>query len=143
MPKFPATPAVGGRNIRQHSLAAAQTFKLGAAVLLDASEDIIEAGADPALIRGFAAEPAGKDPEGALKILVYAADQGEKFWMSGDNNPVKADINQSYGIVKDADGIWTVDGTEVVNTRVYVHQVDLDRNLYLVSVLEANRQAAA
>lgn len=142
MPAFPATPDARSRKLRQYAQKAGETFKLGACVLLDANEDILEAGADPASIRGFAAEPAGKDPE-AGKVLVAVCDQGELFWMAGDNAPVKADINQNYGIVKDADGIWTVDGTETTNTRVHVHQIDTDRNLYLVSVLEANRQAAA
>lgn len=144
MPAFPATADARNRSVRQYNLKAGQSFALGAAVLLDATPEITECGADPAAILGFACEPTGKDPEGATtKMLVAVVAQGERFFMSGTSNPVAADVNVLYGIVKDANGIWTVDKTDVVNTRVYVHAVDTDRNLYLVSVKEANRQIAA
>lgn len=143
MPKFPALPASHEDfQAEEYTEAAAQAFKLGAAVLLDASEDIAECGTDPAAILGFAAHPAGKNIP-ASKDLVWKASEGQKFWMAGDNNPLKSDINQSYGITKDGDGIWHVDGTKTAGSaRLYVHQVDLERNLYLISVLAANRQAA-
>ena len=127
--------------MREYTEGAAQSFKLGAAVVLDASQFVTECGADPASLIGFAAHPAGKGLP-STKDLVYVASEGQKFWMSGTSNPVYADTNKLYGIVKDANGIWTVDKTDVVNTRVYIHAVDLDRNLYLASVLAANRQAA-
>jgi hypothetical protein len=147
MPAFPATPAIyGGHSVRQYKVKAAEDWKLGAALVLDGTPELTECGADPAAILGFAAEPVtagvSSDPEGALLCLVNVASEGQKFWMSGDNAPLISDVNKSYGIAVDGDGIWYVDGTEAVNTRVYVHQVDLDRNLYLVSVLAANRQAA-
>jgi hypothetical protein len=142
VPKYPALPATHEDfQADEFSEAAAQTFKMGAAVLLDASEDIAECGADPAAILGFAAHPATKNIP-ATKDLVWKASEGQKFWMAGSSNPVKANINQLFGIVKDADGIWIVDITETVNTRVYIHNIDLDRNLFLISVLAANRQAA-
>lgn len=140
MPAFPALNAYSwDQPAQEYDLAASQTFKLGAAVLLDASENIAECGADPALILGFALHPAGMHIP-ATKCLVARASEGQKFFMSGTSNPVKANINQSYGIVKDADGIWVVDITDTTATRLYVHQVDLERNLFQVSVLEANRQ---
>jgi len=134
-------------GIREYDVAAGEAWAKGALVLLDASEDLIEAGADPATILGWAMVPVtagdliGEMAGLGLGASVYVAEEGRKAWMSGDNDPVKADINQSYGVVVDADGIWTVDGTETVNTRVYVHQIDLTLNLYLVSILAANRQA--
>ena len=142
MPAFPPLPAVSGEQpAEEQTLAAAQTFKLGAAVLLDGAQNIAECGADPAAIRGFAAHPAGTGFP-ATKVLVWKAWEGQKFWMAGSSNPTKANIGQNYGIVKDANGIWTVDLTDAVNTRLHVHTVDLDRNLFLVSVLAANRQIA-
>lgn len=141
MPAFPATAAFASDSgIKQFNEAAAQTFKIGAAVVLDGSQNVTECGADPALILGFAAHPATKNLP-ATTDLIQVANEGQKFWMAGNTNPVYADTNVKYGIIKDANGIWTVDKTDVVNTRVYVHYVDLDRNLYLVSVLVANRQA--
>lgn len=140
---IPAEPAVG--DVSEYTVAASETFKRGAVVLLDGSEDIIEAGADPASILGFAAmewpEGGAAAPADFTLIPIFKATEGQKFWMSGDNDPVKADRNQSYGIIADGDGIWTVDGTETTATRVYVHDIDLERNLYKVSVLVANRQA--
>lgn len=141
MPAYPALPAYAAdAPAAEFTIAAAQTYKMGAALLLDANEDLAECGADPAAILGFAAHPANLNIP-ASKALVWKASEGQKFWMAGTSAPVKANINQSFGIVKDADGIWVVDITETVATRVYVHQIDTDRNLFLVSVLAANRQA--
>lgn len=141
MPAFPATPAFAAdSSIREYVEGAAQTFKLGAAVVLTA-QLIVECGADPASILGFAQHAAGKNIP-ATKDLVAVASEGQKFWMAAGTAYVAADIGVSFGIVKDANGIWVVDRTETVNTRVYLHYVDLERQLALVSVLAANRQAA-
>jgi hypothetical protein len=131
------------QSAEEYTEAAAQTYKMGAAVLMDANEDIAECGADPAAILGFAAHDATKHAiVSPGKCLVWKASEGQKFWMSGTSNPVKANINQLFGLVKGGDGIWQVDIAETVNTRVYVHKIDTDRNLFLVSVLAANRQAS-
>lgn len=141
MPAFPATPAFEvPSSTRQYTEAAAQSFKLGAAVFLVAGL-VTECGADPASILGFASHPAGKGLPATVD-LVEVASEGQKYWMAATSAPVAGDVNTLYGIVKDANGIWIVDKTDVVNTRVYVHYVDLDRGLLLVSVLAANRQAA-
>jgi hypothetical protein len=142
MPAFPPLPAFAATQpTEEQAIAGAQTFKLGAAVLLDGSQNIAECGADPAAIRGFAAHPANLGIP-TTKVLVWKAWEGQQFYMSGTSAPAKANIGVNYGVVKDSDGIWTVDLTDVVNTRVHVHNVDLDRNLYLVSILAANRQIA-
>lgn len=141
MPAFPATPAVAGESsIREYTEGAAQTFKHGAAVVLTA-QVIVECGADPAAILGFAQHAATKNIP-ATKDLIAVASEGQKFWMAAGTALVAADIGVLYGIVKDANGIWVIDRTETVNTRVYLHYVDLERQLALVSVLAANRQAA-
>jgi hypothetical protein len=55
--------------------------------------------------------------------------------------PVKADMGASYGLTKDADGYWYVDKAKTTTSaRVYVHNIDTERNLVEVSVLIANRQ---
>lgn len=139
--KFPAIPVSKDRLIRRYDIAASQTFKKGAAVLMNSSEEVAECAADPAAVLGFAAEPAGGsalfsrgDPETG-GVLVCIAEPHRRFHMQGDNNPTMDDVNQSYGIAKDADGYWYVDGTDTTNKVVYVHNVDLERNLYEVSVL--------
>lgn len=143
MPNYPALPAYqADQSAAKYTEAATQTFKLGAAVLLDGSQNIAECGVDPAAILGFAAHPATKNIP-ATEDLVWKASEGQKFWMSGTTAPVKANINVSYGITKDANGIWQLDTAKTAGSaRLYVHNIDTDRNLYLVSVLAANRQAA-
>ena len=123
-------------------LAAAQTFLIGAFVLRDGSGNIAECGADPASIYGIAEEGAGKEITDATKVIVQQATEQTRWWMQCTSNPTSANSGINYGVVKGADGIWIVDFTDVVNTRVYVHQVDTDTNRVEVSILAANRQSA-
>lgn len=133
--KFPAIPVAKDRRIVEYDLAASQTFVKGAAVVLNASEEVAECGADPASILGFAAEPAGSNPESASKVLVCLCDNSRRFWIEGDNAPTMDDVNQVYGLAKDADGYWYLDGAEASALSVYVHNVDTERDLYEISVL--------
>ena len=144
MAKIPAIAASGNRDNAYLPLAAAQTFKTGAAVVLDGSRNIVECGADPASIYGFSLHEAGKDPQDSTKVIVMKAFEGQKFWMAASSDPVDATHRGvSYGLAKDADGIWYVDFTDTTATRVYVHRVDVDRKMVEVSVLAANRQIPA
>lgn len=144
MAGFPATPAWDGESsVREYIEGAAQTFKLGAAVLLTANL-IVECGADPAAILGFAQYNATKDVP-ITKSKVAVASESQKFWMAplAGQTLVAADIGVSYGITKDADSVWKVDRTKTAGSaRLYLHYVDLERNQALISVLAANRQAA-
>jgi hypothetical protein len=138
--KFPAIPVAKDRRIVEYDLAAAQTFVKGAAVVLNASEEVAECGADPAVVLGFAAEPAGSNPESASKVLVCLAEGNRRFWIEGDNAPTMDDVNQTYGLAKDADGYWYVDGSESGALSCYVHTVDTERDLYEISILETVAQ---
>lgn len=142
--RVPAVVSAGRLDNIMLPLAAAQTFKTGAFVLRDGSANIAECGADPAVIYGIAEEPAGKEPVDAVnKIIVTKATEFTKWWMPTNVAPTSANSGISYGITKDADGIWYVDFTKTAGSaRVYVHQVDTDTNRVEVSVLAANRQAA-
>lgn len=143
MAKIPGMPAVAKHDFMRLPTAANQTFELGALVVLDASKNVTECGADPASIYGMALEPAGKDPEGAYTIVAPAF-EGQFFWMQCSSDPsIANNQNKTYGVAKDADGIWHVDLSDTTNTRVYVHQVDEDTKRVRVSVLEANRQISA
>lgn len=143
MPKVPAYADDSRENI-QLTDAAGQTYKQGALVVLDGSKNVTECGADPASIYGVANGPAGKHPEGATQTTISEAWNGQKFWMQFVTaTPTRAaQENKAFGVVKDADGIWLIDDTDTVNTRVYVHYVHENRAMGLVSVLQANRQAA-
>lgn len=141
--RIPAVAAAGNRDNIQLPLAAAQTFKTGAAVLRDGSGNIAECGADPASIYGFSTGVATKNPVDATKAIIMKAFEGQKFWMQCNVDPVAANSGINYGITKDADGIWYVDFTKTAGTaRVYVHDIDTDTKRVLVSVLAANRQVA-
>lgn len=135
-----AIPEARNREGQEYTMKTAESFSEGAIVLLDGSEEIIEAGADPAVILGIAAHGAGLAPD-ATKITVFKANEGQKFWFPFSGTLVAGDLNQSYGVVETSN-VWYVDQTETSATRVYVHRVDLVRDRVLVSVLAANRQAA-
>lgn len=144
MPKVPGHAEVfidTNTQNRQKTDAAAQTYKQGALLFLDGSGNTTECGADPAAIYALANGPAGLHPEGSTQTTVTELGSGQRVWMPVSSAPTKADNEgREYGVAKDADGIWVVDLTDIVNTRVYVHQVDEDTDMMLVSVLQAFRQ---
>src|SRR5258708_30498358 len=127
MPAYPAIPAFAPESPTvQLTEGAAQTFKLGAAVVLDASQFVTECGADPALISGFAGHPATKGIPITVD-LVHKAWEGQKFWMSAlpaGGALVYGDTNKTYGITKDANGIWQLDRSKTAAAaRLYIHYV--------------------
>lgn len=128
-------------SIREHPLADGEDFEAGAAVLLDGSQEITEAGADPSEILGFALGPANADPF-TDKCLVMEAKSESQFYGSGDDDPEESDVGEDYGLAVDGDGIWHVDTSDTSNAVVHIIDVDLERDLYLFKVLEANRQLA-
>lgn len=137
MAKLAATPNKG-RQLRQYPIATGQTFVEGALVVLVAGE-LQECGADPATILGFAMHDAGAEPDTDL-CLVALATAESTFWVEGDNDPVAADIGVAYGVAKDADGQWYLDGTDITATRARVEDIDTEWNLYEIRFLAANRQ---
>ena len=113
------------------------SFRAGAALILDGSQLLDEAGADPITILGFAAED--EDPTDALgdtlavdvhpgKTLVQIAHPGATFLMELHNvpgtqvEPAQTDIGVQYGIAPDTDGsgAWIVDRAETVAPAVTV-----------------------
>lgn len=132
------------RENMQQTDASAQTYKQGAMVFLDPANSFLvtECGADPVIIYGIACGPAGKHPEGALVTTLSKLGTGQKAWMPFSvSSPTKALYqDREWGIAKDSDGVWVIDVADDLNTRVYVHQVDEDTKMGLVSVLQANRQ---
>ncbi len=129
-------------EVVQLAYATDSTFLDGAPVVYTAANGTVaEGGADPASILGFTLSPAGGEVEAGTTLIAKAAN-GKRFWFACATDPVAGDDGKSYGLVKDADGVWLVDRAETVNTRVQVHQVDLIRKMLLVSVLAANVQVA-
>ncbi len=138
MPAFSAVPNGRHNRIEEFTIASGETYTNGAILLLDSGEDVAEVGADPTALLGIAlgsaAAGVGNHVDPTLQ-LVCIAEEMTTFIMSGDNDPVKADINQDYGVVADGDGIWTVDGTETTALVVHVLNIDLLRNLYIIKFL--------
>lgn len=137
-----ALPAIQnkGQRTRAFPVASGQTYVEGAVLLLDASGDLILAGADPAVILGFAAEPAvAANLAPADTRLVYVAYPDSTFWIEGSSVPVAADVGDQYELSVDA-GVARLDKTAQVNNRFTIESVDLDRDLYEVSIIGANRQ---
>lgn len=141
-----ALPAIPnkGRRIRRFPVAAGETYVEGAPVLLDASGEITEAGADPAVILGFAAHDAVLefDPDPGFG-LVYVAYPDSTFLMQGLDDPVAADVGDQFELAVDANGVAQVD-TAQVNNRLLVEDIYIQGagpgGLYEVSILAANRQ---
>lgn len=136
--RFPVYPNLR-KVIRERPLNAAATFTEGALVVTTAGV-LNECGADPALILGCALHDAGADPDPTV-CLVALATAESTFIMQGNVAPVAADVGASYGITKDADGIWHVDKTKLAAAfRVVVERIYPEREQYEVRVLAANRQ---
>ncbi|NIN68897.1 MAG: hypothetical protein GTO63_30260 [Anaerolineae bacterium] len=142
----PCTPQEA--EIRRYDMKAAEVWAIGAVVLLDANEELVEAGADPATILGFVQHASGVEPYPTKGYVALADDEKARFWLTGSSDgsavatPAKANLNQSYGLAVDSDGIWYLDLSDTTNTRAYVHRIDLEQNRFEVSILAANRQAA-
>lgn len=108
------------------------------------TDRVATCGADPAVILGLASEPAADVVEAGY-ALVWVADENTEFMMPTSSAPTAANINTAYGVAVDADGIWYVDFTDTVNTRVLVTDFadDDSRTAVLCKVLKANRQLNA
>lgn len=139
-----ATPNKG-RRIRRFPLAAAQTFLEGAPVLLDANGAVTVAGADPAVILGFAAHDAVPTfhPDPGFQ-LVFVAYPDATFLMEGTANPLATHVGESFELAVDAQGRAIVDVATQVANRLRVEDIYLRPGLatgfFEVSVLAANRQ---
>ncbi len=141
MPALNAIP-YENREIKEFPLKAAESFLDGALVLMTSNE-VLECSADPAAVLGISVEgPVNLLEVTKTKARVAMATPQATFHMSGTRDPAVTDIGVQYGVVKDADGIWTVDFADVVNLVVVVENVDLDRNLSTVRFLAAVQQGA-
>lgn len=128
-------------EIALYPLAAAQTVLGGSLIRIDAAgiASVITT-ADPTPILGFAES---ENWAGSIlyetSVLVALAKSNTYYAMRGDRAPTAADVGDLYGIAL-VSGEWKVDTTDVVNTRVRVMEVFVDRQLWIVQVMEAHRQ---
>ncbi len=127
----------------RYALKASETFNVGDLVKLDSTPEVLElSGADDTPILGVAAESAANVVESGF-VMVWPGVTGAVFAITGDNAPVITDVDNEYGYIQDGDGIYTLDGTETSNVVFYVVGVDIDRALYFVTFLDADRHILA
>jgi hypothetical protein len=114
-------------RVRDKALAAGAAFELGALLLVNASDEFAECGADPASIAAVAESGAGASTEiGAhLGKKEFPPGRMQGTWV-GDDVEFRARYvgtlpgaaGGAYGVVRDTDSKWKVDFAETVNTRV-------------------------
>jgi hypothetical protein len=109
--------------------AAAQTFKRGALLVIDAGGAAAECGADPASIAGVALADAAdyswqNDTFGTVDPGIPVALADQEFRGTLEGTFAASDIGAAYGVVLDASGYWTVDRSDTSATRVRITGVD-------------------
>lgn len=109
-------------------------------LVFKSSGNITECGADPANIAGVMAmeynETYGGTFVGANDLLqdtagtdmhYYRADSGVVFEGSlGGKVSARTDEGTAYGVAKDANGVWYIDGTDTTATRVRIIKLLID-----------------
>ena len=142
-----ALPAIPnkGRRIRRFPLESSATYVEGAVILLDANGELVEAGADPAVILGFAAHDAvltELDPDPGF-ALVFVAYPDSTFFLEGLADPIPGDVGESRDVGVDGNGVALVDDASGAS-RLRIEDIYLKgvgpTGFFEVSVLAANRQ---
>lgn len=152
MPKRFIQPARGFNDasppVISGKYATGQTFKKGALLLIDSAGELTECAADPTLVSGLALEPAGKRPgfeiAGGVTQVTYRAqevsyvpaDDKVIYSMRAVNGatdpvtPAQTNVGESYGALKDSDGIWTLDIAEVTVLVFTIVDIDIDSKIF-------------
>jgi len=152
-------PNGGVESINSYPALAGQAIVNGSLVLLDANGLLNLCGADPASILGVALSAQGTAPgfsaanapiainfsstaDDLVSVAIANRDTIFSGQMTNAGNivtPTQAMVGDSFGVVNTA-GIWTVDQTETVNTRLTIVDVDIPNRLILFKFLNANLQ---
>ena len=133
-----------------------QTFKKGALLAYVAAGTVSECGADPTLVAGVALENAGSKPgydaansptvfTGRVQEVTMARANRQTIFTArfvtaagGDpTTPTQTLINEQYGVAKDSNGQWYVDGDETTAKVVEIVDFDADLKIVYVKFLEA------
>ena len=156
-----ANAGTGGAPVTRAYVAdAAATFIRGAAVLIDTDGEIIECSADPTVILGFTAaanlSAPGYDAANSPtvitgrqnEVVVYLGESTNIFACRGVNGgtdpvtPATTNIGESYGILKDANGVWTLDLAETTVKSMTVVEIDVDQKIFYVKMVASRYQLA-
>lgn len=113
-------------RVIERSQAAGSAYLRGSLLLINASNEFAECGADPAVICAVSESGAGADASGYNPLAVKGFPPGKmqgtvvkgQTFRARYVGTLPAADGGSYGVVKDSDGKWKVDFAEVVNTRL-------------------------
>ncbi len=141
-------PVTSGDYIRPYRKPRVRTFKEGAtqtflkgaplifSVTADHENEVVEAGADPAYIIGYAAQDASGVQGTAISVYLATADSEFRAVVQNTGTLDYTNIGTRYGLVYDAGNkIWRVDLTEVTVTHCTIVDLldkDGDVNGYVV-----------
>lgn len=138
----------GAPNVLTQLYKTGETFKIGALLVLDANGELTECAADPTLVTGVAAQGAGTNPgydaanspatfTGRVQgVSYYNADKTTVFSMRAVNGgtdpvtPTQTMVGESYGALKDADGIWTLDIAETSVKVFDIVGIDIGQKIF-------------
>lgn len=156
---FPHNAGTGIPDIAELVADSAAAFKAGALVVVASDGELEECGTDPALVKGVALAAAGKGPGFNMadqptvtptyrdnKVEIVLATPTQIFVGRGVNGgtdpvtPTQTQVGESFGVIKDSDGIWAVDISDTSNTRVEIVKIDIDNKLYFFKFKTANIQ---
>jgi hypothetical protein len=127
--------------------AAATGIVAGSLVKTDTDGEIIECSADPATVLGVALSALSSAPgynmanspttvtyrDQAVSVAVFEANV--IYSMRGSTAPLLTHINEVYGVVEDADGIWYLDLAETTATIFKVLDIDTTNAVFFCKVI--------
>lgn len=155
---FPHNGNTTGPDIAWLAYDSAATFKPGALLVTASDGELEECGADPAAIKAVSLGYANEGPGFKMannpavitgrqyKISVALVTPTQIFVGRGVNGgtdpvtPTQTMVNESYGVVKDSNGIWAIDLSDTSNTRVTIVRIDIEQKLFFFKFLTANIQ---
>lgn len=114
-------------SIVERNQFAGSAYPQGSLLLVNGSNEFAECGADPAAIAAVSCSATGTDTTGFNRLGVKGFPPGrvqgiqvtrERLFRAKYVGVLPAVDGGLYGVVKDVDGLWKVDFTEVVNTRL-------------------------
>jgi hypothetical protein len=144
-------PGGGAPSVLSLAYKTGEVFVKGSVLIFDTGEVVIGL-ADPTPIVGVALEDVASKPGFEVghdsqviattgrvqEVSVAIANDVTTFSGAGDRNPLASDVGVEYGIVN-VGGIWQIDTTDVVATRVVIIDVDLLENIYFFKFLNAHQ----
>lgn len=147
-------PAGGLEDIQAMSYDVAQTFKIGALLIVNANGEVIECSADPTAVTGVSLAAANSGPgydasnspsviTGRERVVSVAkANRQTVFSMRGVNGatdpstPLLTNIGEQYGVLKTGDD-WVLDLAEVTVKVFEVTDIDVDNLVFFGKFLQS------